>query len=113
MVLITQELAPALRSPRSGVSGELTGLCPDLHHRIPSPIDDWVLGRDGYQCRAPGCRRIEGLGVHQITPGLPDGRNNPANLVTICSVCLSLWDLMGRGPFVAGGVEKVLSARSA
>lgn len=109
MVLITQELAPALRSPRKRVSREST----DLYPRIPSPIEDWVLGRDGYQCRAPGCRRNEGLGVHQITPGLPDGRNNPANLVTICAVCLPLWNLMGRGPFVASGSEKVISARSA
>jgi hypothetical protein len=67
---------------------------------IPCALRHWILGRDGYQCRAPGCSRGENLDVFHIDPTRPGGRNNPANLVTVCDICQPMWNLMGRGPFV-------------
>lgn len=69
--------------------------------RISPALRDWVLGRDGYQCRAPGCDRSDSLDVHLVDPGKPGGHTDPANLVTICAGCRPIWDLMGRGPFEA------------
>lgn len=82
---------PAQR-PQPPVHQVFRPLSPALRH--------WIMGRDGFQCRAPGCHQAEGLTVEAIEPGAPGGRNNPANLVTICSRCLPFWDIMGRGPFL-------------
>lgn len=72
---------------------------------LPPALRRWVLGRDGYRCQAPGCGRRENLEVHHVAnrmdPDPAGGRNHPANLVTVCALCHPLWDLMGRGPFLA------------
>lgn len=72
---------------------------------VPASLRLWVLGRDGHRCQAPGCGRSDRLDVHhvfnQTDPASAGGRNHPANLVTVCALCHPLWDLMGRGPFLA------------
>ena len=113
MVLITQELALTAFSSQIMVSGDFATLCPDLKPSLPSTLVDRILARDGHQCRAPGCRRNEGLGVERIQPGLSGGGNHPSNLVTVCSVCRPMWDLMGRGPFQEKRAEFALPAQSA
>jgi 5-methylcytosine-specific restriction endonuclease McrA len=82
---------------------------------VPGALRDWVLGRDSFECRAPGCHRSHGLEVHLINPGEPGGHTNPANLITICPVCLPMWDLMGRGVFeeVCQNVRALSESRTA
>ena len=74
---------------------------PAVRPGVPRALREWILGRDSYQCRAPGCGRAEGVEVHLVNLTEPGGHTNPANLITICPVCLPLWDLMGRGAFQA------------
>lgn len=98
MVINTREF-PAQRPVQSSLKRSSTLIHPGLRPISPA-LRHWIMGRDGFQCRAPGCNRSEGLSVEQIEPGTPGGRNNPANLVTVCSGCLPFWDIMGRGPFL-------------
>nr|MEE4269314.1 HNH endonuclease signature motif containing protein [Candidatus Krumholzibacteria bacterium] len=72
---------------------------PAVRPGIPGALREWILGRDSYRCRAPGCGRAEGVEVHLVDHNAPGGHINPANLITICPVCRPLWDLMGRGTF--------------
>jgi hypothetical protein len=63
------------------------------HRRHPSarakqtvpPALRWaILTRDQHRCRVPGCTHTTFLDVHHIMPRSEGGRNEPANLVTIC-----------------------------
>jgi hypothetical protein len=68
------------------------------YHRPHTRLKDWVLGRDGHCCQAPGCHNADRLEVRRVDPA---GRFAPENLVTICDTCRPMWDLMGRGSFQA------------
>jgi hypothetical protein len=46
-----------------------------------------VLARDRHRCTTPGCGATVFLEVHHIVPRAAGGRNEVANLVTLCSRC--------------------------
>ena len=82
------------------------------HARPVTPaLGDWILNRDGFQCRAPGCGRRDNLGVYHIDPNLSKSRHDPKNLVTLCATCQPFWDLMGRGPFYQEKTNEVVQER--
>jgi 5-methylcytosine-specific restriction endonuclease McrA len=59
-----------------------------------------VLARDRHRCRRKGCRHTRFLEVHHLVPRRQGGRNEPENLVTLCTGCHSLWHENGE-PLVA------------
>ncbi len=99
MVLITQELQFSQPGHKHNhkYHNHLKNIGRSL--QLSPALEQWALGRDGFQCRAPGCKQSEGLAVYEVDPQQNAGHQNPANLVTVCSGCQPLWDLMGRGPF--------------
>lgn len=99
MVLITQELQSSRPNSSSNFKNHKYLKTPNGPPRLSPALEQWVLGRDGFQCRAPGCGQVEGLAVYEVEIHQIAGHQNPANLVTVCSVCQPMWDLMGRGPF--------------
>ncbi len=84
-------------------SKRAAGRCPSPSPRsrstIPPALRQAVLARDGHRCRAPGCGRARFLEVHHIKPRAHGGKNDPANLVTLCSGCHRL--LHERGTKIA------------
>jgi 5-methylcytosine-specific restriction endonuclease McrA len=60
---------------------------PHSRSTIPPAVRQAVLARDGHRCRAPGCGRAHFLEVHHIKPRAHGGKNDPDNLVTLCSAC--------------------------
>jgi hypothetical protein len=66
---------------------------------IPEDLQDWVLGRDSHCCRAPGCGGSQDLAVCVVDSDRPGGNLDPDNLITMCSVCRPIWQLMGSGEF--------------
>jgi hypothetical protein len=60
---------------------------PRSRSTIPPAVRQAVLARDGYRCRAPGCGRARFLEVHHLKPKAQGGKNDPGNLVTLCSAC--------------------------
>jgi 5-methylcytosine-specific restriction endonuclease McrA len=59
------------------------------HNRqtVPPAVRRQVLVRDGFRCRAPGCRAVSFLEVHHVVPRHRGGSNRPENLVTLCARC--------------------------
>lgn len=51
---------------------------------IPPAVRRTVLRRDQKHCRVPGCRNATFLDVHHIVPRTESGRNDAANLITLC-----------------------------
>ena len=74
---------------------------------VPPFVRRYVMERDNHRCQAPGCAQREYLGVYHLNqapdPAPGAETNDPANLVTLCTVCHQLWHIMGRGPLVAIG----------
>ena len=54
---------------------------------IPPSVRREVLIRDGFRCRADGCRNTRFLEVHHVVPRNAGGANIAANLITLCSAC--------------------------
>jgi HNH endonuclease len=46
-----------------------------------------ILRRDRHTCQAPGCHNRRFLEIHHLRPRSKGGKNNPDNLVTLCSAC--------------------------
>ncbi|GAC1589055.1 MAG: hypothetical protein NVS4B1_33370 [Ktedonobacteraceae bacterium] len=46
-----------------------------------------IFKRDGYTCRMPGCKSVEQLEVHHITPIKYGGTNAFLNGITLCHSC--------------------------
>lgn len=67
---------------------------------VPPFIRRFVMERDGHRCQAPGCTHTRYLGVYHLDRVPGRDRNHPANLVTLCTVCHQLWNIMGRGPLM-------------
>lgn len=67
---------------------------------IPPFVRRYVMERDGHRCQAPGCTHNAYLGVYHLNRAPGRNLNDPANLVTLCTVCHQLWHIMGRGPLV-------------
>ena len=63
---------------------------PGRKKRVVSPaVRRKVLLRDHGRCRTPGCSHTRFLQVHHIRPVSAGGSNDPANLLTLCSLCHS------------------------
>jgi hypothetical protein len=57
---------------------------------IPPATRRLVLARDRHRCQAPGCDHTKFLEVHHVIPRAQGGKNNPDNLITLCSGCHTL-----------------------
>jgi hypothetical protein len=51
---------------------------------IPPAMRRAVLARDQHRCRVPGCNHATYVDVHHVVPRSEGGRNEPANLLTLC-----------------------------
>lgn len=57
---------------------------------IPPTTRRIVLTRDRHKCQSPGCQHTKFLEVHHLVPRARGGKNDPENLLTLCSACHSL-----------------------
>ena len=51
---------------------------------VPPRVRRLLAHRDGYRCRAPGCRSARFLEVHHIIRKADGGTNKPSNLILLC-----------------------------
>jgi len=71
---------------------------------IPPAMRREVLARDRHRCRVKGCGRAQFLEAHHLVPRSAGGKNNPENLVTLCSSCHRLLHERGLAEGVLEGL---------
>lgn len=63
---------------------------PKQSKRIVLPIDEykflcqWVMARDRWKCRMPGCKARQGLSAHHIVFRSQQGDDASYNMLTLC-----------------------------
>jgi HNH endonuclease len=57
---------------------------PRAKQNMPPALRRAVLARDQHRCRVPGCMHSTFIDVHHIVPRSEGGRQDPANLITLC-----------------------------